>query len=179
LGLLLERWAWSGAVAQRLERRSELALLRALGFRRSALGWLVLAENCYLLALGLSVGLVCGAGVGGAHASAVARGALAAIGGLLLGVSRLASGRALAVLATLRAPLVRHCGANNDDRKSGEMIVEKYAWLISRRLAGLCWGTYVPFVQQAFAIWPQRLRIVFVRGVAYFLIAVLLPLACS
>jgi len=61
----------------------------------------------------------------------------------------LASGAGrLAVLATLRAPLVRHCGANNDDRKSGEMIVEKYAWLIFAALAGLCWGTYVPFVQQ-------------------------------
>src|SRR5205807_36978 len=50
LAVVLLRSVW--------ERRGELALLRALGFRRSALAWLVLAENCYLLALGLGVGLV-------------------------------------------------------------------------------------------------------------------------
>src|SRR5204863_8811878 len=50
LAVVLLRSVW--------ERRGELALLRALGFRRSALGWLVLAENGYLLLLGLSVGLV-------------------------------------------------------------------------------------------------------------------------
>ncbi|HEV3079679.1 MAG TPA: FtsX-like permease family protein, partial [Gemmataceae bacterium] len=38
------------------ERRGELALLRALGFRNSALGWLVLAENSFLLILGLVLG---------------------------------------------------------------------------------------------------------------------------
>jgi ABC-type antimicrobial peptide transport system permease subunit len=38
------------------ERRSELALLRALGFRRSALAWLVMSENSFLLALGAGVG---------------------------------------------------------------------------------------------------------------------------
>jgi ABC-type antimicrobial peptide transport system permease subunit len=40
------------------ERRRELALLRALGYRRSALGWLVLAETVFLLLLGLGVGVV-------------------------------------------------------------------------------------------------------------------------
>jgi len=40
------------------ERRGELALLRALGFRERALAWLVLAENCFLLALGLVIGVV-------------------------------------------------------------------------------------------------------------------------
>src|ERR1051326_1899284 len=39
------------------ERRSELALLRALGYRRSALGVLVLAENALLLAFGLAAGV--------------------------------------------------------------------------------------------------------------------------
>src|SRR5207237_54769 len=38
------------------ERRGELALLRALGFRRSALAWLVLSENSFLLVLGAGVG---------------------------------------------------------------------------------------------------------------------------
>lgn len=39
-----------------LERRGELALLRALGYRRSALGWMVLAENTALLVWGLTAG---------------------------------------------------------------------------------------------------------------------------
>ena len=39
-----------------LERRHELALLRALGFRRRSLGLFVLAENAFLLLAGLSVG---------------------------------------------------------------------------------------------------------------------------
>ncbi len=38
------------------ERRAELALLRALGFRRGVLSWLVLAENCFLLLVGLGLG---------------------------------------------------------------------------------------------------------------------------
>src|SRR5439155_14382199 len=48
LAVVLVRSVW--------ERRGELALLRALGYRRGALGWLVLAENGFLLALGLGVG---------------------------------------------------------------------------------------------------------------------------
>jgi ABC-type antimicrobial peptide transport system permease subunit len=48
LAVVLLRSVW--------ERRGELALLRALGFRRSTLSWLVLAENSYLLLLGLAVG---------------------------------------------------------------------------------------------------------------------------
>jgi ABC-type antimicrobial peptide transport system permease subunit len=38
------------------ERRGELALLQALGFRAGSLAWLVLAENAALLVLGLAVG---------------------------------------------------------------------------------------------------------------------------
>src|SRR6202008_320664 len=38
------------------ERRAELALLRALGFRQRLLRRLILAENGYLLILGLAVG---------------------------------------------------------------------------------------------------------------------------
>ena len=48
LAVVLVRSVW--------ERRGELALLRALGFRRSALGLLVLAENAWLLVLGLVFG---------------------------------------------------------------------------------------------------------------------------
>src|SRR5262249_41281085 len=48
LAVVLLRAVW--------ERRAELALLRALGFRRATLGWLVLAENGFLLLLGLAAG---------------------------------------------------------------------------------------------------------------------------
>jgi len=39
-----------------LERRGELALLRATGFRRATLAWLVLLEHALLLAAGLAIG---------------------------------------------------------------------------------------------------------------------------
>src|SRR5207302_732896 len=48
LAVVLMRSVW--------ERRGELALLRALGYRKRALGWLMLAENGFLLVLGLGVG---------------------------------------------------------------------------------------------------------------------------
>ena len=41
-----------------LERRGELALLQAVGFRKGSLHWLVLAEHGGLLALGLVGGVV-------------------------------------------------------------------------------------------------------------------------
>jgi ABC-type lipoprotein release transport system permease subunit len=50
LAIVLLRSVW--------ERRGELALLRALGYRQSALGWLLLAENGFLLVLGLGIGAV-------------------------------------------------------------------------------------------------------------------------
>ena len=40
-----------------LERRRELALMRAVGFRRATLAWMVLLENSRLLADGLAGGL--------------------------------------------------------------------------------------------------------------------------
>lgn len=57
LGLLLGS-AGLGAVVLRnvLERRGELGLLQAVGFRRRALRWLVLSEHGGLLALGLAIG---------------------------------------------------------------------------------------------------------------------------
>lgn len=59
LGLLLGS-AGLGVVVLRnvQERRGELALLLAVGFRRRALQWLVLSEHGALLGLGLGVGLV-------------------------------------------------------------------------------------------------------------------------
>ncbi len=41
-----------------LERRAELALLRAVGFRRSRIQWMVLSEHWGLLAMGLACGVV-------------------------------------------------------------------------------------------------------------------------
>jgi putative ABC transport system permease protein len=43
------------------ERRGELGLLTAVGFRRRALHWLVLSEHGALLGAGLAVGLIAAA----------------------------------------------------------------------------------------------------------------------
>lgn len=50
LAIVLLRGVW--------ERRAELALLSALGFRAGQLAWLVLAENLFLLVAGLAAGTV-------------------------------------------------------------------------------------------------------------------------
>ncbi len=50
LAVVLLRSVW--------ERRAELALLRALGFRKAALGRLILAENGLLMVLGLALGAI-------------------------------------------------------------------------------------------------------------------------
>jgi putative ABC transport system permease protein len=62
LGLLLGS-AGLGVVVLRnvLERRGELGLLLAVGFRKRALQWLVLAEHGTLLALGLALGVMAAA----------------------------------------------------------------------------------------------------------------------
>ena len=62
LGLLLGS-AGLGVVVLRnvQERRGELGLLRAVGFRRRALHWLVLSEHGALLGLGLGVGVLAAA----------------------------------------------------------------------------------------------------------------------
>src|SRR5439155_5017049 len=58
LGLLLGSAGLAVVVLRNvLERRGELALLRAVGFRRRALQWLVLSEHAGLLWIGLGVGL--------------------------------------------------------------------------------------------------------------------------
>jgi ABC-type antimicrobial peptide transport system permease subunit len=100
LAVVLLRGVW--------ERRGELALLRALGYRYRALGGLVLAENAALLALGLAAGV-------GAALIAVAPHLVSGEGelpwlrlALLLGLVLLVglAAGAAAVAATLRAPLV-------------------------------------------------------------------------
>jgi ABC-type lipoprotein release transport system permease subunit len=100
LAVVLLRSVW--------ERRGELALLRALGYRRLALAWLVLAENGFLLALGLAVGTL-------TALIAVAPPLLAGGGGVpwlrLLGLLGLVlvvglAAAAVAVASTVRAPLL-------------------------------------------------------------------------
>jgi len=57
LGLLLGTLGLAAVMLRNvLERRGELALLRAVGFRQGALAWLVAVENALLLAWGLGVG---------------------------------------------------------------------------------------------------------------------------
>ena len=109
LGLLLGT-VWFGAVQLRnvMERRRELALLRALGYRQAHFFAMVIAENALLLVSGLFAGAAC---------------ALLAIAPVLLEQSGRLPARALAVLlssvlaaglitsltataAALRAPLL-------------------------------------------------------------------------
>ncbi|MFM9963748.1 MAG: ABC transporter permease [Planctomycetaceae bacterium] len=57
LGLLLGTFGLGTVMLRNvIERRSELALLRAIGFRPASIRWLVLFENAFLLACGLVVG---------------------------------------------------------------------------------------------------------------------------
>jgi putative ABC transport system permease protein len=97
LAVVLTRSVW--------ERRGELALLRALGFRNLALGWLVLAENCYLLVLGLAVGAVAALAAVAPHLTGdIVWTRLGSLLGLVLAVGLIAA--TTAVAATLRAPLL-------------------------------------------------------------------------
>jgi hypothetical protein len=100
LAVVLVRSVW--------ERRGELALLRALGFRRWSLGLLVLAEHIWLLGLGLAIGcisaLVAVAPYLFTQAGAVLQPQLAVLLGLVVAVG-LAAGAA-AVWTTLRTPLL-------------------------------------------------------------------------
>jgi len=60
LGLLLGTFGLGTVMLRNvLERRSELALMRAIGFSKNMLAVMVLAENAWLLLLGLSIGTVC------------------------------------------------------------------------------------------------------------------------
>jgi len=57
LGLLLGTLGLAVVMVRNvLERRGELALLQAVGFGRSAISWLVLAENGFLLVFGVVIG---------------------------------------------------------------------------------------------------------------------------
>jgi putative ABC transport system permease protein len=100
LAVVLLRSVW--------ERRGELALLRALGFRKRTLSWLIVAENGFLLVLGLAGGALSAllavaphlAGVGGRVPWLEITGLLASV--LIVGLIA----ETVAVATTLRAPLV-------------------------------------------------------------------------
>jgi ABC-type antimicrobial peptide transport system permease subunit len=98
LAVVLMRGVW--------ERRGELALLRAVGYRRGTLGFLVLAENVFLLLLGLVAGTASALVAVAPHleGGALPWRHLAALLGVVLAVGLCAG--ALATATTLRAPLV-------------------------------------------------------------------------
>lgn len=109
LGLLLGTLGLAAVLLRNvLERRRELALLRAIGYRPAQLGRMVLAENAYLLFCGLLIGAGC--------ALLAIAPALAARGGqapnysagwlLLLVPSTAMLASIAAVVAVVRAPLL-------------------------------------------------------------------------
>jgi hypothetical protein len=109
LGLLLGTFGLAAVQLRSIyERRKELALLRAAGFRRTRLAEMVLLENLLLLVGGLGAGTVAAVVAivphmlsGGAH---VPLGDLLLMLGIVLAVGILTG--LIAVRATLHAPLV-------------------------------------------------------------------------
>jgi ABC-type antimicrobial peptide transport system permease subunit len=99
-----------GAVLLRgaMERRGELALLLAVGFRPAALAWLVLAETAFLLVAGLAIGTISAGAAVAPHliqyAGEVPWLSLAGTLLFVLAIGLMSSGAA--VLATLRTPLL-------------------------------------------------------------------------
>jgi drug/metabolite transporter (DMT)-like permease len=55
--------------------------------------------------------------------------------------------------------------------------MESRLWIFFVALAGLCWGTYVPFIAQGGKELKSSYASFLCVGVAYFLIAILFPLA--
>ena len=91
-----------------LERRRELALLRAVGYRPSHLATIVLAENLLLLLLGLATGTVCALlAIAPAISSRGGRLPVASLSLLLAAVLATGVGASLAATrAALRSPLL-------------------------------------------------------------------------
>ena len=109
LGLLLGTIGLAAVqVRNVVERRGELALLRAAGFRRASLAWLVVLENLLLLVSGLAIGLIAAMAAVLPHllgpGASVPWHTLAAILGLVLAVGAVSSLMAVRIL--VRAPLL-------------------------------------------------------------------------
>jgi ABC-type antimicrobial peptide transport system permease subunit len=109
LGLLLGTLGLAVVMVRNvLERRGELALLQAVGFGRSAISWLVLAENGFLLVFGVIIGAAAALLAVAPHLmSGQADPPWFSLSAtlLLILVIGLAAGGA-AVVATLRSPIV-------------------------------------------------------------------------
>lgn len=108
LGLLLGTFGLAVVMVRSvLERRGELALLQAVGFNRSSISWLVLAENGFLLLFGIAIGTVTALLAVLPHLlSGMAQPPWATLSAtllLILGVGLVAG--AAAVAASLRSPL--------------------------------------------------------------------------
>lgn len=114
LGLLLGTVGLAAVLLRNvLERRRELALLRATGFQRSHLTLLIVAENAFLLSCGLLAGILCALlAIAPAFAARGGQLSFTSLGMLLSAV--LLTGLAaslLAVSAALRAPLLQNLRA--------------------------------------------------------------------
>ncbi len=101
LGLLLGTVGLAAVLLRNvLERRRELALLRAVGYRQGNLIAMVLAENALLLIAGLAIGMVCALlAIAPALASRGGGFSVMSIAGLLLAV--LVTGMAASLAATI------------------------------------------------------------------------------
>ena len=109
LGLMLGTFGLAAVQLRNvLERRGELALLRAVGFRRRKLGWLVFLEHSVLLIAGLGIGttmaLLAVLPFVFARSNTFPWASLAATLALVLAVGLVAG--TLAVRAALNAPLL-------------------------------------------------------------------------
>ena len=103
LGLLLGTVGLLAVVMRNvLERRRELALLRAVGYRPRHLAAMVLAENLFLLVVGLGTGVVCAA-VAVAPAASVRGGRLPVMSLSVLLALVLATGMLASLAATAAA----------------------------------------------------------------------------
>jgi ABC-type antimicrobial peptide transport system permease subunit len=109
LGLILGTAGLAAVMLRNiLERRRELALLQAMGYRSADLAVMVLSESLFLLLSGLAIGTVCALlAIAPAFSSRGGRFSAVSLGLLLLGV--LLSGllsSAVAMRAVTRAPLL-------------------------------------------------------------------------
>lgn len=109
LGLLLGTVGLAAVLLRNvLERRRELALLSALGYRRSQLSTIIVTENAFLAFCGLATGIVSAAVA--VTPAAIGRGGVPAAGGLAIMLIAVAAtallSSLLAVRAVQRAPLL-------------------------------------------------------------------------
>jgi hypothetical protein len=109
LGLVLGTLGLSAVLLRNvLERRRELALLRAVGFRAGALAFVIAAENVMLMLLGLACGATCA--LVAIVPALAARGGAVPFGALVLLLATMLAGGVLssllAVIAVWRMPLL-------------------------------------------------------------------------